>query len=324
MASYRKRSGGWYVEIRKRGIYRSRTFSTKAAAKYWADEIEADIESGRPMGQHTLAQAMQRYSRDVSSKKKGARWERLRLDAFESSMAFSGKAIDDVTPNDLATWRDQRLTKVAASSLRRDFNLLNSVFEIARREWRWITSNPLKDVSRPANPPPREQLISEDQAASVKEAAGYWRGMEPRTTQQVVAAAFDLALETAMRAGEIRGLRGPQIHLAERYVDLPETKNGRRRQVPLTTAAVEILAAMDPDEPFPVTSGTMDATFRRIRRKAGLSEAFTFHDSRATAITRLAKRLDIHDLARMTGHRDLSMLTRYYRATASEIAQRLD
>ncbi|MEN8330573.1 site-specific integrase, partial [Acinetobacter baumannii] len=40
--------------------------------------------------------------------------------------------------------------------------------------------------------------------------------------------------------------------------------------------------------------------------------------------TRLARKLEVLDLARMIGHKDLRSLMVYYNATASEIATRLD
>ena len=38
--------------------------------------------------------------------------------------------------------------------------LLGSVLEVARREWQWIPTNPMRDVKRPANPDHRERIIS--------------------------------------------------------------------------------------------------------------------------------------------------------------------
>jgi integrase len=54
-----------------------------------------------------------------------------------------------------------------------------------------------------------------------------------------------------------------------------------------------------------------------------LVEGLTFHDFRHEAITRLARKLDVLDLARMVGHRDLRQLAIYYNATAEEMAGRL-
>ncbi len=48
-----------------------------------------------------------------------------------------------------------------------------------------------------------------------------------------------------------------------------------------------------------------------------------FHDLRHLAITRLAKKLPILDLARMVGHKDLRMLQIYYNESAEAIAQML-
>ncbi|MDV7398319.1 hypothetical protein RZS08_43345, partial [Arthrospira platensis SPKY1] len=49
-----------------------------------------------------------------------------------------------------------------------------------------------------------------------------------------------------------------------------------------------------------------------------------FHDARATALTLLARRVDVLTLARISRHKDLSLLMRvYYRDTPEEIAKRL-
>jgi integrase len=45
-----------------------------------------------------------------------------------------------------------------------------------------------------------------------------------------------------------------------------------------------------------------------------------FHDSRHEAITRLAKIINVLDLARMTGHRDIKQLQTYYNESAHNIA----
>lgn len=86
-----------------------------------------------------------------------------------------------------------------------------------------------------------------------------------------------------------------------------------------------------------------DALWRKIRDMADLGpkrdkngllleEGLNFHDSRATFATWAASidpvtnkpRLDVLALAKQTGHRDLAMLQRYYRANSSVIAGRLD
>ncbi len=63
--------------------------------------------------------------------------------------------------------------------------------------------------------------------------------------------------------------------------------------------------------------------FRRALQLAKI-EGLTFHDTRHEAITRLAKKLQILDLARAIGHRDPRSLMVYFNATAEEIAEQLD
>ena len=48
-----------------------------------------------------------------------------------------------------------------------------------------------------------------------------------------------------------------------------------------------------------------------------------FHDTRHEACTRLARKLEVLDLARMIGHKDLRSLMIYYNATASELQRGL-
>jgi integrase len=105
---------------------------------------------------------------------------------------------------------------------------------------------------------------------------------------------------------------------------LPQTKNGDERRVPLSPRARAILAALPrSDGPvFGLDAGTRDVMFRRARDAAQLANLH-FHDSRAEAIWRLSKKLDVMELARVIGHRDLKSLMLYYQTDADELADRL-
>lgn len=94
--------------------------------------------------------------------------------------------------------------------------------------------------------------------------------------------------------------------------------------MPLSREALRILGQLpETDGPlFGLAPALLEALWRKARDKAGLVDSH-FHDSRHTAITRLAKRLPVLDLARMVGHRDLRQLMVYYNESAEEIAGRL-
>jgi integrase len=138
-----------------------------------------------------------------------------------------------------------------------------------------------------------------------------------------VAVAFLLAIETAMRAGELMSLAPDQVHLSKRYVHLDKTKNGDSRDVPLSKEAVRLFGLLVPYQGrmFQLTSASLDALFRKARDAAGLDDLH-FHDTRREATTRLSKRLEVMELAAMTGHRDLKTLLKVYYAPEPGVAAR--
>ena len=148
--------------------------------------------------------------------------------------------------------------------------------------------------------------------------------LEADTATQRVGLAFLLALETAMRSGEILALTWPNVHLADQYVHLPRTKNGDARDVPLSKRAVEILRALPLGfgPVFQLDAAARDALWRKARAKTPHRDVH-FHDSRAEAIWRLSKKLDVLELARVIGRRDINSLLIYYRASASAMARKL-
>jgi integrase len=303
----------------------SQIFETKAKAAAWGHSREAELRDqkhGTVKG--TLSDAVDRYIKDVCPLHKGGNNERKRLLALSKipGLLPTLRQINDVASVDLSRFRDKRLESVSVATVRKEMTILRSVFESARRDWGMIQVNPIGDVKRPPAPPNRSRMFVGDEAARIVLALGYKD--EVKTLQHQVAVALLLAFETGMRSGEILGLEWCRVQA--RYVTLPKTKNGDQRDVPLSKRAVELLALMrgiDPVMVFTVTEATRDALFRKARDKCNIVNLH-FHDSRANATTALAKKLDIHDLARMIGHRDLKSLMIYYRKSADDIANALD
>ncbi|HDR0714927.1 TPA: site-specific integrase, partial [Pasteurella multocida] len=154
----------------------------------------------------------------------------------------------------------------------------------------------------------------------------------PTTKISRVGAAILFAIETAMRAGEICNLTWEFINLDNRTCFLPKTKNGHPRTVPLSKRAVKILLNLqliksdsDPTV-FQIKAELLGSLFRKLKEKAGLKEAdLHFHDTRREALTRLSKKLHLMELAKVSGHRDLSILQNtYYAPDISELANKLD
>ncbi len=304
------------MQIRRRGFpAQYRTFATKAEAVAWAYEAERGALAGRLPSKATLGDAFRKYALEVSPKKRGARWEGVRLIALGRA-TMAAKAISRITEADIAAWRDARLLAVSGASVRREMNLIQSVLETARKEWRWIDRNPIADVAKPASPPARRRGVPQEAIDAICAELTGPVGRE-------VARVFRLAVETGMRAGEILSLDWSRVDLARRVASLPMTKNGEAREVPLSPAAIAILGTAGRGRVFAISSASLDRLFRKARDRTPWRDVH-FHDSRSEAITRLAKKLDVLDLARVTGHRDIRSLMFYYRATASELAKKLE
>lgn len=325
MATLSKHGKGWRVQIRRLGYAPiSKTFPppiTKQQARAWADRVEGELLLGTfTPAKHTLGEAFDKYALEVSPKKRGARWERLRLAADplrKSTMA--AKPLAQLVATDIAAWRNARLGAVSGATVRREMNLIHSVLEIARLEWKWISVNPILDVKKPPNPRSRRRRVPD---ADTKAVCAKLTG----PVGQEIAAGFRLGIESGMRAGEIWSLERAQIDLKARVVKLLKTKNGDQRNVALSKPAVKIIRALLKDGRGRLmlsSSASRDVLFRKAREAAGVVDLH-FHDSRTEAIFRLSKKLDVLELARQVGHRDVKSLLFYYEADASEMARKLD
>ncbi|WP_429949540.1 tyrosine-type recombinase/integrase [Comamonas sediminis] len=327
--------GTWRVQVQINGERVGGTFPTKRDADDWLARTRVESaarQQGKTGTIKTLKQAMLRYRDEVSPTKRGGDKEVIRINAILQHEAFPWNVkMSDLTPDHLTAWRDARLKIRARGSVLRDMNLLSSIMTTARREWRWISANPMSDVRRPAEPDHREVVISRVQIVKMLRALDYSSG-PVRSVRQAVAMAFAMALCTGMRAGELCNLKWEDVR--EDHVILHITKNGKRREVPLSSRAkmlINRLRGWDEEKVFGITAQSLDAMFRKYRVRAGLS-GFTFHDSRHTAATMIAGRMRsgsmpaqqaVMDLCKMFGWSRMDQALVYYNPKAGEIAQRL-
>lgn len=324
MGSIRKYKGRrvttYRAEVYVNGKRRSATHDTKQAAVAWVQQVEAEL-AGDALPEHTVRQALNKYAAEVSPTHEGQDWEVRRAKAI-GKLPLADLRLPALRGSDLADWRDARLAKVGPATVLREMNYLHGVFEACRRDWGWLTVNPLKEVRRPRAPASRKRRITDDEVTRVVAALGY-AGGEPVNLSQRVALSFLFSLETAMRSGEILGLQWADVGALS--VHLPKTKNGDAREVALSKEARRLLALLPKgDGPvFGLHASQRDALFRKARVKAKIPNLH-FHDARAEAIWRLSKKLDVMELARMIGHRNLASLMLYYNASAAELSAKLD
>lgn len=328
MAAYRKRKDRWQVEIYVKGRRRSATFTTKREAQAWAAREETRLreDAAGQIPNRPFKDLLERYSREVSSKKRGAARERKMIDVILRD-PVADVSLRMLAPTDIAAWRDRRLKQVSGSTVEREMTILSHACSVARREWGWLRVNPVSDVRRPPPTAARTRRPTAEETEKLLHALGYSAEAPPETASARVGAAYLFAIETAMRAGEICSLEWQ--HVNERHVHLPRTKNGYARDVPLSAEARRIIEQLRPlngeeGAVFGVSTASLDALFRKAKARA-LVEDLHFHDTRREALTRLSKVFDVMELARISGHRDLRVLQNvYYAPSVDDLSAKLD
>jgi integrase len=329
MATIIKRGDGqWQVKIRRSGYpVQSKTFAIKGDAEAWARLVESEMDRGVYVSRveaerQTFGDILKRYAKEVSPTKRGCAEEELRIQAL-LRRSVSQYSMATLSSQKIAEYRDQRLTEVSSSTVNRELNLIGHVIETARREWGvHLSENPVRLVRRPRTNPPRERRLLPDEEPKL------FAGCT-ESRNEFLLPIVRLALETAMRQGEIVSLRWPHVNVKKRVAFLPETKNGESRGVPLSRAAVKVLKFLPrsekDDSVFPgVTTEAVKRAFIRACERAKI-ENLHFHDLRHEATTRLfEKGLNPMQVAAITGHKTLQMLKRYTHLQAEDLAKMLD
>ena len=227
-----------------------------------------------------------------------------------------------LTPIKIAEYRDERAKTLAPATVIHELAYFSAIINHARREWGINIVNPIPMVKKPQMPQGRNRILTEDELNRL------YAALTPRVKNgnhwMLPLAKF--ALETAMRRGEILGLRWANLNLEKRTAFIPLTKNGESRTVPLSSAAIEILQAIPRDlkgRVFPLTGPQVSAAMERARLKANVND-WHFHDLRHMAITRLAEKLpNLIELSAVSGHKSLAMLKRYYHPNPEQLAEKL-
>jgi integrase len=338
MAYFRKRGKAWQVEIKRLGFKpQSASFPKKADAEVWAKGIEADMDRGifidrSEAERMTFADLVDRFVGEFAEHHYRPRLDKKEAWRFQCAILKDRLGIFSLATLDqksIVTYRDRRVSEVSASTARKELFLLSKILWFCETELGipLPRGNPTSKVRMPADGKPRDRRLS------TKE----WECMEvecKHSRNPYLWPAVELAVETAMRQGELLGLKWSDIDLSRKMAMTRETKNGEDRAVPLMKRAVEIIQSVrsfqeknDQEEEyvFPVERLTLYHVFVGARKRAKIDD-FTFHDLRHEALSRMAERGDMSmlDLSAFSGHKTLQMLKRYTHLQAEDLATRLD
>ena len=310
---------------KKKGVARiSRTFDTRGDAEAWAKVMESEMVRGiyiprKEAESTTLSEALDRYEKEVSSAKKGHRREKTRISIWKNH-PLAKRVLASVRGNDLAAYRDERIKAgYSANTIRLELAIISHLFEIARKEWGMEgLTNPVKAIRMPSPPAGRDRRLGPGELEKLLE-------FSSEEMNQVIR----FALETAMRRGEIAGITWEMVDLKKRIVTLPETKNGQKRIVPLSSVAVTILKErlntnrID-GKVWDIGLDAISQDFAKACRETGIS-GLHFHDLRHEATSRLfEKGFDTMEVRTITGHKTLQMLARYTHLRAEDLVERME
>ena len=327
MAQIRKRGPSQYqARVRLTGHPElSRTFSTRLDAVAWASESERLLMQGlgdamRGADQLTLYQALERYAKEVTPSKRSQQQELSRLRRWQKH-PIANQCLSRIRAADFARFRDSRQEQGAgANTVRLDLALVSHVFEVAWKDWGLeALSNPVKAIRKPKLPRGRERrLLAGEEALLLDhcDAQG----------NTLLKSFIIVAIETAMRRGEIANLEWTDVDLHSRLAYLHETKNGTSRVVPLSTRAVVALNAL-PQRPHgrlvTIHRDNISSSFASACDACGIA-GLTLHDLRHEATSRLfEKGFNMMEVSTITGHKSLSMLKRYTHLRPSDLLARL-
>ena len=333
MASFRKHRGKWQVQIRRQGSPPlSKSFISRNDAESWARQREVQIDQQslpqdpRRLNKHTLGELVVRYRDTVTPTKRAARNEAIMLNAFLRHPICS-KKLSQLTQEDFAAYRDERLKQVKAYSVKRMLSPIQNLFEVAKSEWGIpIGQNPVSKLKFTYVRNRRERRLRAGELDQILTAS-------KKTQNKLILPIILFALQTGLRRSEILAATWSDLDMDNRALNVPRSKNGHSRTVPLTRGALALLQRLKGEETtkkdsgnriFPTTSNALKMAWDRLINRAGIKDLH-FHDLRHEAISTFFELgLTTPEVALLSGHRDIRMLFRYSHPQRWRVLQQLD
>ena len=319
MATITKRGNFWRAQVRRRGYQpQHKTFDTRVEADAWARGTESEMDRGifvsrAEAERTTLAEALERYKAEISSRKAHPAQDNQRISHWlRQPVAF--RHLANLRGADFAQYRDARREQGRAeNTIRLELALVSHLFEIARKEWGMESLlNPLKNIRKPSGSRERDRRLQGDEyeriSAALTASGNPWAGP-----------AFDLAIETALRQGMLFALRWEWVNLERRVITVPASfrrhgNKGVPPVLPLSRKAVAVLVGLPRSASGVVldtSQNSVSCIWKRTVKALGILN-LRWHDLRHEAASRLfEKGLHPLEVASITGHKSLSMLRRY-------------
>jgi integrase len=282
----------------------------------------------------TVAQVADRYIEEhvTTHNKPNMGREARRLVKGRIKPALGSIAVSRLTRAQVKAWHHAlRETPYEAN---RALACLSKIMSLACKDWELRPDNPCNGVKRFAEQK-RERFFSDEELKRIGETLT--EAEQARSELPTVLHAIRLLALTGMRLSEVLGLRWSDVDLGNGAIRLPDAKAGART-VPLGAPAMAFLASLERAGDYvaqgfdgqPLTVNYMEKGWRRLREKAGVSDA-RLHDFRHTTGTYAGQAgLNAFMVRDLLGHKTLAMTGRYveratdpHREAATMVANRV-
>ena len=268
---------------------------------------------------------------------------------FWQNTDLAKRSIGSIRPQDLVRVRDELELRYAPATVVRRFAILSNLYTVAKKDWLYGVDNPVIEIRKPKVRNERSRRLFTDVrvmgATEFQAPRIETEWIATRTRSKYLYTIVQLAIETAMRRSEIVRIRREHINFENGTLWVPESKNGDDRTVPLSPVAsyalmMHLVRYNRKGLLFPIDQGSVSRGFLRSIRRARVDYEklcerhevhpderyfidLRFHDLRHEATSRLAEVYEMHELAKVTGHKDTRMLLRYYHPDGTTLARKL-
>lgn len=220
---------------------------------------------------------------------------------------FSGKYLFEIMSIDVEKYKSERIKKLAPATVNRDLACLKSMFNRAI-EWKKTNSNPVQQVKLFKENNQRLRFLEKGQI--IKLLNNCSKHLKPIVT---------VALHTGMRKGEILNLKWRDVDFRRDTIQLLNTKNGEKRDIPMNKEVKSTLIGVrkHPDSPYIFCNkqgepyGDIKKSFFTVLEKSNIL-SFHFHDLRHTFASHLVMSgIDLNTVRELLGHKSIQMTLRY-------------
>jgi integrase len=342
----------WKADFRcNKKRYRPWAFSkTELEEKIRQIQNNADREKlgFRAKGKITLKQAVaihvKDFNLDIEYYRRGKVVLEMLRDVVGPEMLITEVATSDI--KDFVRHRRTQNPKLKNSSINKDLTYISKLFSQVNENFKELKDfNPPKMPWESESTRPNDRTIYENES---KELLAYLRHPKQRTNEPAdsvqiredYADMYELAMNTAMRWGEIAQIEWAMVHLKAGEIVLPKriTKTDEPRTIPLNSRVKKILSRRYKTKwtgwVFPRKDGLGYRKYyydrlRSIAKKLGLpfgrEVGFTLHTTRHTSITAMQERgAELATVQQISGHSNKTMAMRYSHTNKKRVRDAVD